>query len=381
VIASGLDRSVSVGFLCSEYPTLQPQHGGIGSFVQTMAHALVDNGHRATVYGFGESETQSDDRGVRVLTVRRQGLWPSVRAMQRRISHDLTTNAIDIAESAESEAHCLPRNRGTVVRFHGSHHFWCATLPQPRRYGRLMLEQLAIRRARGLCAVSRFAAEVTRRSMHLGQRAIEVLSNPVDTQLFRPQPESVVAGRVFFAGSITEKKGVRELCASMDRVRRCHPGAELHLVGRDVPLKTGGSLRETIERALSPEMRASIRFLGPRSRTEVSRLMASAHLCVFPSHMETQGIVILEAMACGRPVIAPRRGPGPEVLGPDGECGFLVDPSDSGDIAEKICRVLGDAGLAESQGERGRRRAVADFSLPVCLNHNIDFYRGQMQRS
>ena len=108
-------------------------------------------------------------------------------------------------------------------------------------------------------------------------------------------------------------------------------------------------------------------------------MMASAHVCVFPSHMETQGIVILEAMACGRPVVATSRGPGPEVLGPDGECGLLVNPTDPVDIAEKICRVLDDADMAERMGARGRQRALEHFSLPPCLGRNIAFYDRQLR--
>jgi glycosyltransferase involved in cell wall biosynthesis len=382
--ANGGDRSsgsVSVGFLCSEYPTFRPQHGGIGSFVQTLARALVEAGHRATVFGFGDRDEQLDDDGVRLQMVRQSDPWSSMRAMQRCLKRSLAAGTIDVAESAESEAHCLPGGAGTVVRFHGSHHFWCSTLPQPKRYSRLLLEQIGIRRASGLCAVSQFAADVTRRSMRLGQRRIEVLSNPVDTEAFTPSPQSVIPGSVLFAGAITEKKGVRELCASMDRVLQRHPQARLSLVGRDIPGPNGApSFREEIERTLSPTARASIHFLGPRPRADVSRLMASAHVCVFPSHMETQGIVILEAMASGRPVVAPRRGPGPEVLGPDGECGLLADPVNPVDIAEKICRVLDDDEASGRMGERGRRRAVEQFSVPQCLSRNVTFYHRQALR-
>lgn len=379
-IDGGATPLVSVGYVCSEYPAFEPHHGGIGSFVQTLARALVTDGHRATVYGFSDSAQESTDRGVRLVTVQRTGVWSSIRAMQARITRDLATGVIDVAESAESEALCLPGGRGSVVRFHGSHHFWCATLPQRKRYGRLLLEQIAIRRARGLCAVSRFAADITRRAMRLGTRPIEVLSNPVDTTAFTPRPGSVIPERVLFVGSITEKKGVRELCASMDQVLRRHPGAELHLIGRDVP-GAGGLLRESIERALAPDVRRSVQFRGPMPRHDVSREMASAHLCAFPSHMETQGIVFVEAMACGRPVIAPSRGPGPEVLGPDGECGLLVDPTDPRDIADKINRILDDAALSEEMGARGRQRALVQFSLTPCLERNIQFYARQMRPS
>lgn len=373
-------RPLSVGFLCSEYPTFRAQHGGIGSFVQTLARALVDGGHRAAVFGFGDRDEDGTDGGVRLHMIRRRGPWSSIRLMQARLHQALASADVDVVESAESEAHCLPGGPRTIVRFHGSHHFWCATLPQPKRYGRLLLEQIAVRRARGLCAVSQFAADVTRHSMGLGLRPIEILSNPVDTAVFAPHPEAVVRGSILFVGAITEKKGVRELCASMEHVIRRHPEARLFLAGRDVPGVDGiATLRENIGRELSDDVRRATHFLGPRTRPEVSRLMASAHVCVFPSHMETQGIVILEAMACGRPVVATSRGPGPEVLGPDGQCGLLADPTDPGDIADKLCRILDDAAGAERMGERGRQRAVEQFGLSMCLSRNLTFYRHQLQ--
>jgi glycosyltransferase involved in cell wall biosynthesis len=300
--------------------------------------------------------------------------------MQARIKQALVSGAIDVADSAEAEAHCLPGGTGTVVRCQGSHHFWCATLGQPRRYTRLLLEQIAIRRADGLCAVSQFAADVTRRSMHLGRRPIEILYNPVDTDAFTPDRAGVVLGSVLFVGAITEKKGVRELCASMPSVLQRHPGAQLSLVGRDIPGADGVLLRETIERALAPGIRDRVHFLGARPRSEVSRLMATAHVCVFPSHMETQGIVLVEAMASGRPVVTSLRGPGPEVLGPDGECGLLVDPLNSADIAEKICRVLDDEDAAWRMGQRGRKRAVDHFGVATLISQNLAFYRRHRHR-
>jgi glycosyltransferase involved in cell wall biosynthesis len=366
--------------LCSEYPSFQPQHGGIGSFVQTLARALVDSGHRATVFGFGERDEDSTDAGVQLRLIRRRGGLTSVRIMQSRLHRALIAGEIDVAESAESEAHCLPGGKRTVVRFHGSHHFWCATLDQPKRYGRLLLEQFAVRRAWGLCAVSQFAADVTRQSMRLGTRPIEVLSNPVDTTVFVPRPGTVAAGSILFVGSIMEKKGVRALCASMEHVLRRHPDARLSLAGRDIAGPHGETtLREDIGRGLSDRVGSAIRFLGARHRGDVSALMASAHVCVFPSRMETQGLVILEAMSCGRPVVVTSRGPGPEVLGPDGDCGLLVDPTDPIDIADKLCRILEDAAGAERMGEHGRRRAVEHFSVPICLERNVTFYRRQLQ--
>lgn len=373
--------SLRVGFVCSEYPAFMPHHGGIGSFVHSIAHALVDDGHAVTVYGFGDRDADGTDGGVALRLLERAAAWPAMRKMQRRLSADLAAGALDLVEAAEAEGHCLPRATGTVVRLHGGHHFWCATLPQPRRYGRSVLEQYALRRASALCAVSRFAADVTRDAVHLGRRPIEVLSNPVDTGQFTPAPDTVRRGALLFVGAITEKKGVRELCAAMPAIRRRHPQAQLSLVGRDILRAPDVTpLREHILASMPEELRDHVHFLGPRPRHEVSALMAAAHVCVFPSYMETQGIVLLEAMAAGRPVVASQRGPCPEVLGVDGDCGLLVDPTSPADIADKVLRILDDDALATRMGAQGRARALEQFSLPVCLDRNVAFYRQHRHR-
>ena len=368
---------MNIGFLCSEYPSISPSHGGIGSATQTLANELVRRGHHATVYAKGETDLSFIDDGVRVVTIGRgRSLIGTILGMRRRIRQDLQRGEIDVIEAPECEAHCLPGGHGTMVRMNGSHHFWCRTLPQKRNIRRLFLEQIGIRQAHGLCAVSRYAAETTRSAMRLGNRPIKIICNPVDTKLFHPTPQAVVRGRVVFVGSVVEKKGIRELCRSMEQVLKACPYADLRIAGRDCPAPDGStSFRERIEQELTLETRRRTRFLGPLPLAEISRLMATAEVCVFPSYMETQGIVICEAMACGRPVIVTNRGPGPEILGENGECGWLVDPRDPVDISEKVIAALEDSKRGDYMGEAGRERAERIFSVSVCLEKNLSFYR------
>ena len=373
---------MNVGFLCSEYPSLCPDHGGIGSFTQTLARKLVGNGHKATVYAFTDRDAVLDDGGVEVIAVSREGgILKATTKMRKRIRDDLKSGRIDVIESPECESHCLPGGKGTIVRMHGSHHFWCRTLLQKRRLSRLLLEQLGIRSAHRLCAVSRYTAEVTRLAMHLAKRPIEILYNPVDTDRLIPSPESVVKNRIVFVGSIVRKKGIMELCLSMAHVVKRYPDAELIVAGRDCPAPDGSpSFRRVIEGVLDAEPRRHIEFLGHVAHREIKDLMASAHVCVFPSHMETQGLVVAEAMACGRPVLVSDRGPGPEVLGTDGECGLLIDPEDPEDISEKICAVLSGRENAGLMGARGRLRAEGVFSLSACLEKTLQFYGDAARR-
>jgi glycosyltransferase involved in cell wall biosynthesis len=77
-----------------------------------------------------------------------------------------------------------------------------------------------------------------------------------------------------------------------------------------------------------------------------------------PSLQEGFGIVFLEAMAAGLPIVAARGGAAPEVLG-EGQVGFLVSPSDSTELAERLIQLLQDDQLREKFGAAGRRRVQA----------------------
>jgi starch synthase len=94
---------------------------------------------------------------------------------------------------------------------------------------------------------------------------------------------------------------------------------------------------------------------------------------VCPSLYEPLGIVNLEAMACGTAVVASRVGGIPEVVS-DGETGLLVPPDDPGALAGALNSLLRDPGRAHAMGERGRERAIADFSWPAIAAQTVALY-------
>ena len=283
---------------------------------------------------------------------------------------------MEVLEAPECESHLLPTRAPTLVRLHGGHHFFSRELGFRRRAGRLLLEQIGVRRAGALAAVSHYVADGTRRTMHLGDRPIEVIPNPVDLERFAPRPDTVVPGRIVFVGTIVEKKGIRELCEAMTAILGHHTEAELLVAGRDWKGPEGeASFQQLIQDRIPPATAKHIQFLGPVPHDRVAALMASAQVAALPSHMESQGIVFGEAMACGRPVVGPDAGPGPEVLGTDGACSLLVDPRSPQSIAETIRTLLDQPELCETMGKEGRRRARALFDLAVVLQKNIELWR------
>ncbi len=365
---------MNVGFLCAEYPSIDPHHGGIGSAVQTLAHALCDAGHGAKVFSLSDDDGEFEDGPVRGVRLRRASVAGTTLRTRRRLRGLLSEGALDVIEAPETEAHLLPGGPGSVVRMNGSHHFWCEHLDQRRRRSRLLLEQWGIRGASGLCAVSRFAADETVRLMRLGRREVEILPNPVDIDLFCPDPEAVVPGRVVFVGTVTRKKGIVELCQAIASLAPESPHAHLVVLGRDDVPEPEASLRARILEDVLPELRHRFDFRGAQPRQVVAQELRTAQVCAFPSYMETQGIVVAEALASGRPAIASSRGPGPETLG-DPPAGWLVDPRSVDELTGSLRAALNDAGHCDTLGRRGRIFVEESYSSARLLEKTLAFYR------
>ncbi len=145
-------------------------------------------------------------------------------------------------------------------------------------------------------------------------------------------------------------KGVEDLLAAFALAAPDRPSLRLHLAG-DGPL--AGALEGRV-RALGLAGRVTI----ARSWVPPETILPALDLFVLASHNEGMGRVLIEAMACGRPIVATSVGGVPEVL-EEGRCGLLVPPSDARAIADAILRISGDTRLSSTLSERGRRRALS----------------------
>ena len=154
-------------------------------------------------------------------------------------------------------------------------------------------------------------------------------------------------------------KGQRELLQAFARVRERVSDVVLLIVGADAPHE-GTSFTEELK-GLARELGVAhhVHFTGPRS--DIARVMAACDLYTMPSFEEPFGLVFLEAMAMGKPVIAIDNGGTPEVVA-HGETGLLSQPWDIPALAQNIVRLLDDPALAKRMGERGRERVLRQFN-------------------
>jgi glycosyltransferase involved in cell wall biosynthesis len=372
-----------VCFICNEYPP--GRHGGVGSFTQTLGRALAAKGHRVTSVGVYliEKEKREEDEGVLVIRLPHAGvrgagylinghrLVSEVEALHRECP-------IDVVDGPElSFANIRPKiSAARVIRMNGGHHFFTTTLGQNPAVWRGWQERRSFARANDLCAVSEFVAETTRQLLRLGDRPIEILPNPVDTERFRPRPDIPEEdGLIVFTGTLCEKKGVRQLIQAFPRIAAEVPYARLLVVGRDTkdPF-TGLSFKSLLERMIEPALKPRVKFRDFIDNRVLPETLARASVCVYPSHMEAQGIVIIEGMAMGKAVVIGRTGPGPELV-EDEISGMLCDPYAPDSIAEKVIALLKDTPLRRQIGARARLRAVSKFSVETLVGRNADFYK------
>ena len=159
-----------------------------------------------------------------------------------------------------------------------------------------------------------------------------------------------------FAGRLAAKKGVDALLRAWAPVQRELPSARLLIAG-DGPERAA---LETLADRLG--VSAGVSFLGHLPRREMEAALASAWVQVAPSLWEEPfGLVGAEASMRGTAAIVSKRGGLAEIV-EEGVSGLTVDPADTGALAERLLRVLGDREFAERLGAAGRRRALAHFT-------------------
>jgi glycosyltransferase involved in cell wall biosynthesis len=372
-------KRLHICYICNEYPPAS--HGGVGVFTRTMARAMASREHRVTVVGFYRvpRTTVTRDGRVRVIRVPHTRIpgagLVSHAGTLRRVLRDVSRRTpIDVVEGPENGLALLPRSfpAARIVRLHGGHRFYMHHTGRNTRPIAAWLESRSVGNATALCAVSQFVAEESRRLLEL-RGSISILPNPVDTMLFAPvddEPED--PNLVLFVGSVCEQKGIRPLVAAMHQVIREVPGARLLVVGRDRRGPGGGSFIEELRSSLDGA-RHNVEFRPPVEHAALPRLMAGAAICAFPSRMEAQGLVWLEAMAVGKPVVGGNVGPAAELV-EDGRTGLLCDPGSPDAIAAALIRLLRDPAERRRMGGAARQRALEHFSLPALVDQNEQFY-------
>jgi glycosyltransferase involved in cell wall biosynthesis len=188
------------------------------------------------------------------------------------------------------------------------------------------------------------------------ERIALIAGSGVDVDALTPLPEPAEPVTLAFVGRLVESKGIRTLLAAHERLARR---------GRDIRLLIAGLPDPANPASISPQeiegwsRRPDVTLLG--FVEDIRALWARAHIAVLPSHREGMPLSLLEAAACGRPLVATDV-PGCRDIARPGVNAFLVPLEDAAALADAIERLALDAELRHQFGAASRALVEREFS-------------------
>lgn len=309
--------------------------------------AVVD---RAGIRFFQASWADAAAAGVRlarrwrpdIIHLHTAMVWPVAQAVQRQTSIPLVyhVHSVDKAEYEIGQE------------------------PQPWLAHSEAQEQ-AIAAADRLIALSRDERDLLASYYPEARDRIRVVGNGIDeTAADGPlaHPRCPDRPLVLYSGRLVERKGIRELIAAIPRVLQAAPATRFALAGGPPNL----SPADVAAQWLTPETathQARIHFTGWLSPSQLTSWYRSADVLVVPSRYEPFGMVILEGMIHGLPIVASDVG-GPAEILDHGRTGLLFPPRDVTALADQLIALLRDRGLRQRLGRAGAHEARLSWTWP-----------------
>ena len=374
-------------FITNEYPKLDFPHGGVGTFIHTVSQKLIEEGHRVSVVGINvytkvdEIENDGEISIFRLKPRILKGLtwYLNNKSINRKLEEIHNENPINIVETAELGLSFIKKNPKIkyVIRLHGGHHFFAESENRKVSWWKGFQEKKSFKNADAFIAVSKYVKSHTSKYLSYHNKPIKIIRYPINLEVFKPMPDvTIKKDSILFAGTICEKKGINQLLEAMPKVIEKHSNAELYIYGRDWSFPDGKSYIHHLKDTVIPKLvgiESQIHFMGPVPFKALAKKYAASEVCIFPSLMETQGLVAPEAMAMNKLVIFSECGPGPETI-VEKETGLLCNPYSSDDIANKINWALDNKEKSKLIAKNGRSFVLSNFEVNTITKENLEFY-------
>lgn len=353
-----MKNPIKIAIAVSTFP---PYRGGMGNVAEMHARLLAAAGHDVTVFA---PSVENREGPYRVRQVRAKVRWGNAAWVPAlwSLTGDFDIVFLHYPFFGGIESFTLrKRSRPALVVYYHMDAIGLGLLGRIFALHRKIFLPRLLRNADRVLASteSYYASSFASRFLPSSDPKCGAVPIAVDCVRFSPGEETTEA-RVLFVGSLDRAhyfKGIAILLEAWRMVLRELPAAQLAIVGE-------GDMRAEYEaRAKDAGLAARVQFLGNVSSEALPLQYRQSSLVVLPSvdRSEAFGLVVLEAMASGKAVIASRL-PGVSSVVRDQETGLLVPPNDPAALAKAIVHMLVNPSLCRGYGERGRAVAVSEYS-------------------
>lgn len=319
------DRPLRIAFLTPEYPTERVGRGGVGSYVDKMAHALAARGHDCTVFVTSRQDGETDHGGVRVVRVgvTRSPWWRALARLVRPFDPQAyvfidIANAKRLAGALEREHAKRPFDVVQSANYRGTGQF-VRQRPERRHlvristsrllylpaYGRSitplarLIERIDVRsqrRADASYAPSDFLRRYFRDTYGLDVRLVRP-PTPVDTLVVGVAPADLPPRYLVHFGSLGKRKGTDVVAAALPLAWQAAPDLAMVWAG---PIDEEAGDQWT---ASFGDRASQVRMLGPLDKPALYAVVKNAVASVLPSRMDNLPNTVIESLALGTPVI------------------------------------------------------------------------------
>lgn len=367
--------------LLGPYPEEEGKpRNGVESATSALADGMVERGVEAhvvvSVRGRGKPEHFVSSKGVNVHRLPlfdRLGNLTGYAVDVGRIRSaldDISPDIVHIHKVLIYARAALERKWPSVLTIHGIHHLvaaYAGGVTGIRGKLAARYEYEAVRNAKHVVCLNRYTADSYGKL--LGAQDVRFIDNPVDEGLFE-LPGREVPGSILFGGMIYDLKNLLGLLEALDAVRAAHPGCSLRVAGR---IGDRRYYDRCVQFIRDRRMESSVEFLGPLPAEQMADELSRAAVVVLPSKQETAPMIVAEAMAAGKPVVATSAGGTAEMI-EDGVTGIVVPLDDMSRLAPAISRLLGDDELCAAMGRAGRAAAEQRFRRAVVVDKTLEMY-------
>lgn len=389
-----------------EFP---PYPGGEGSYTRDLMNSLKSQGVTVTLVSpdwtnqHPRSNDKSIESSIHVNPIKLPGLkTTSFMIRANRKVRKMVTNFDIVHYTNDYCGFSLSRSQLGIPVFATIHHTHALEFASTAEFAKqkkglfsrlrylisqkalARLERSTLEKADIVVAVSDYTAKNAIDLYPSIKERTHVVLNSVDDRRFSPEIDGSGFRSKFglgsdptalYVGRFARSKGIEYLIESFKSVVKKIPNAKLMLVGSGTR-ETEESIKSLVH---DLGLSSSIILAGKINDEDLPTVYASSDVLVLPSLVEGFGLVLLEAMAVGKPVVSTLVGPIPELIS-DGEQGLLVPRGDSNALASAILTVLEDRSLAKKMGEKGRQRVLESFTFEKLASQMTTLYESQLMK-
>jgi glycosyltransferase involved in cell wall biosynthesis len=399
---------LSICLFSREFPA-ETAWGGIGTYTYYLAHGLAVKGHRIHVI----TETLDKERTYQDGTVTVHRILNEPVFLNRDGNKEFTNRLeysrrlyskflelhkeykFDLVEGPNfaAEAYCLAFKKPVplVTRIHSSFNGiintwdWDRTLDHDLS---CFMEDSVILKSDLVVFSTEGNKQFIFDNMGIRPENVRVIPLGIPLPSGQPAGEEYKKNEVLFVGRIEKRKGVDALVRSIPLVLEHVPEASFRFVGRDTFPHDGecqfsGQAQDSYTKKLLESLpegcRSKVEFTGYVTNEVLQQCYQQCDVFVAPSLYESFGLIYLEAMAYGKPVIGCRVGGVPEIIS-DGDTGLLIELNDHEQCAHAIITLLQDREKRDAIGERARHHVAEHFSLERMITGVEHAYRQLLEK-